>query len=149
MKRTTLLIAGLGLCLVAVASGDEKIKLDGIKCIVAGAKAAKADNAEAYKDGKVFFCCANCPKAFAKDTAKFATKANHQLIATSQAKQANCPLTGGEVDSGTAISVKGAKIAFCCNNCKGKAEKAEGDAQMEMLFSDKAFAKAGFKVAKK
>lgn len=149
MKRFSLLITGLGLCLAAVGAGDEKIKLDGIKCIVAGAKAAKADNSVAYKDGKVFFCCANCPKAFAKETAKFATKANHQLIATGQAKQANCPLTGGEVDSGTEISVKGAKIAFCCNNCKGKAEKAEGDAQLEMLFSDKAFEKAGFKVAKK
>ena len=63
--------------------------------------------------------------------------------------QANCPLAGGELDSGTAITVKGAKIAFCCNNCKGKAEKAEGDAQLDMLFGEKAFGKAGFKVAEK
>ena len=35
------------------------------------------------------------------------------------------PLTGGKIDASTAIEVNGATVAFCCNNCKGKAEKAE------------------------
>src|SRR5260221_5220632 len=69
----------------------DAIKLDGIKCPVAGTKAAKAGTEVDYKGGKVFFCCDNCPKAFAADKAKFAEKANHQLAATKQAKQVKCP----------------------------------------------------------
>ena len=149
MKNLSVLAVGLSLCVATLVFAEEKIKLDGINCPVAGNKAAKADKSVSYKGGQVFFCCGNCPKAFEGNTAKFATKANHQLVATSQVVQANCPLTGGELDSGTAITVKGAKIAFCCNNCKGKAEKAEGDAQLDMLFGEKAFGKAGFKVAEK
>jgi YHS domain-containing protein len=128
------------------AYAADEVKLDGVKCVVAGSKDAKAANAVDYKGGKVFFCCMNCPKAFKADTKKFAAKANHQLVATGQAKQAKCPLTGEEVDASTAIEVSGAKIAFCCNMCKGKAEKSKE--QIELLFNDKAFEKAGFKVGK-
>lgn len=149
MKRISILTVSVLSLVLATAYAEEKVKLDGVKCIVAGTKAAKEDNAVAYKDGKVFFCCMNCPKAFAGDKAKFATKANHQLVATGQAKQGKCPISGKDLDAGTEITVSGAKVAFCCNMCKGKAEGASGDEQLEMLFSDKAFDKAGFKVAKK
>jgi hypothetical protein len=47
------------------------------------------------------------------------------------------------------LTVGGAKVQFCCDNCKGKVEKEKGDEQLEMVFSDKAFEKAGFKVEKK
>ncbi len=103
-----------------------------------------------YKGGKVFFCCDNCPKAFAKKLeAKdkvVAAKANHQLVATGQAKQAKCPFSGGPLK--TELTVNGAKVQFCCNNCKGKAEKMEGEEQMVALFGDEAFEKAEFKVKK-
>ena len=147
MKRLSLLVVALGFALTSVYAAEE-VKLDGVKCIVAGDKAAKADKSADYKGGKVYFCCGNCPKAFAKDEKKFATKANAQLVATGQAKQHKCPLSGQDLDKDTEITVGGAKVSFCCNMCKGKVEKAKGDEQLELVFSDKAFDKAGFKVEK-
>jgi YHS domain-containing protein len=153
LKETTMKRFALGvavLCSLAVAGVfAAEVKLDGIKCVVASGKAAKAEKSADYKGGKVYFCCDGCPKAFAKDTKKFATKANAQLVATGQAKQAKCPLSGGDLNKDTEITVGGAKVQFCCNMCKGKVEKAEGDKQLEMVFGEKAFEKAGFKVEKK
>jgi YHS domain-containing protein len=148
MKRRSL----VALIAVAVFAGGlyaaDEIDLKDIKCVVAGAKPAKADNSVDYKEGKVFFCCQNCPKAFEKDTAKFASKANKQLVATKQYKEVKCPLSGEALNPDTAIEVAGVKVAFCCNNCKGKVAKAKDDEQIDLVFSDGAF-KKGFEVAKK
>jgi hypothetical protein len=147
MRRFSLLVAAFGLLLTAVVA--DEVKLDGIKCVVNPKAAAKADKSADYKDGKVYFCCDSCPKAFAGDTKKFATVANTQLVATGQAKQGKCPLTGGDLNKDTEITVAGAKVQFCCNNCKGKVEKTEKDKQAELVFSDDTFKKADFKVEKK
>jgi len=120
--------------------------LEGVKCLTNPKAAAKADKSVSYKGGKVFFCCDNCPKKF--DAEKNATAANHQLVQSGQAKQAKCPLSGGDLNPDTKIKVAGAEVSFCCNMCKGKVNDAKGDAQIEMVFSNKAFEKAGFKVGK-
>lgn len=138
----------LGLAL-ATAYAAEEVKLDGIKCVVADKKDAKADKSVDYKDGKVYFCCGGCPKAFKEDTKKFATKANHQLVATGQAKQGKCPFSGGDLNKDTELTLNGAKVQFCCNNCKGKVEKAEEAKRVEMVFNDDAWKKGEFKVEKK
>jgi hypothetical protein len=148
MRRISLLAVALGFTLTAVYAAEE-VKLDGIKCVVQGDKAAKADKSLDYKDGKIYFCCGNCPKAFEKDKAKFETKANAQLVATGQAKQGKCPLTGKDVDKSQELTLNGAKVNFCCGNCKGKVEKAKGDDQLALVFSDDAWKKAEFKVEKK
>ena len=131
---------------VAVYAEDAKDALKDVKCPVSG-QPVKADKTVDYKGGKVYFCCENCPKSF--DAKKHGTKANHQLIATGQAKQEKCMFTGGKLNPETKITVKGAAVCFCCNMCKGKAEKATGDEQITLIFSDAAFEKGGFKVAKK
>ena len=77
-----------------------------------------------------------------------AAKANAQLVASKQYVQKGCPFSGGELNAETKIKVGGAEVAFCCNNCKGKAEKMEGDAQLEALFGEKAFKTAKFEKAK-
>ena len=133
--------AALLACATAYAADA---KLEGIKCPVSD-KAVKAASSVDYKGGKVYFCCDNCPKAFNKDRAKFATKANLQLVATGQAKEAKCPITGKDLNPTTAIEVGGVKVAFCCNNCKGKVSKAEDDEQLNLVFGDEAF-KKGFEV---
>ena len=80
---------------------------------------------------------------------KFATKANAQLVSTKQYKQKGCPISGGKLNADTAIKVAGVKVAFCCNNCKGKVAGEKDEAkQLELVFAEKAFAK-GFKKAKK
>lgn len=137
--------AVIALCTATVGIAEDP-KLDGVKCVVAAGKDAKASNSLDYKGGKVYFCCQGCPKAFQKDTAKFAASANHQLVATGQAKQEKCPLSGGPINADTAIDVKGVKVAFCCEKCQGKAK--ESDDAVALLFSDAAFDK-GFKVETK
>jgi YHS domain-containing protein len=137
---SALLLAGL-----AAYAAEEKAAFKAT-CPVSG-KPALEDKTVEYKGAKVYFCCENCPKAFAKDTAKFATKANQQLVATGQATEVKCPLSGAKLNPETAVDVGGTKVTFCCNNCKGKVEAAKGDAQAELVFSDAAFAK-GFEVKK-
>ena len=148
-KTTFLVLAVAAALLLPRLSAEDKPKdkLNGAKCPVGG-KVAKEESSADYRGAKVYFCCDNCPKAFAKDTAKFATKANHQLAQTGQAKQEKCPLSGGDLNNDATTDVAGVKVTFCCNNCKGKVEKAEGDAKLELAFADKAFDK-GFKVEKK
>ena len=69
------------------------------------------------------------------------------MVVTGQAKQVNCPFTGKVLNPDTAIEVSGAKVAFCCNNCKGKAARYTGEEQFNLIFGDNAFEK-GFKVEK-
>lgn len=146
MLRIMMVACGLLALTLAVEVRAEEAKEAKLMCPVAG-RPAKTDFAVDYKGGKVYFCCPNCPGAFKKNPEKFASKANHQLVASGQAKQVGCPFSGGKVNPATVITVKGAKIGFCCNNCKGKATQAEGAAQVTLLFGDKAFDKA-FKVEK-
>ena len=148
LKKMTSVIAVLLVASATVIAGD--VELDGVKCCVLANKDAKAEKSADYKDGKVYFCCGGCQGKFAKDSKKFAAKANHQLIATKQYEQKSCPFSGGKLNPETAVKVAGTKVAFCCNNCKGKVEGAKDDAaKLKMVFSDKAFEKGFKKAAKK
>lgn len=130
------LLVGLG----AVAS---EVKLEGVKCLIAGRPIA-VDKAADYKGAKVYFCCGNCLGKFNEDATPFAAKANRQLVETSQAKQKACPLSGAPCK----VSVEdGVKIGFCCNNCLGKYNDATAEERLNLVFSDAAFAK-GFEVKK-
>lgn len=140
----------LGLCAVAllafgVMAADEKKETFG-KCPVSGKDAVKDQSAE-YKGAKVYFCCPGCPDPFKADTAKYAAKANLQLVASGQATQAKCPLLGKPVNAAQTVEVSGVKVSFCCGNCKGKAAGASGDAQIDLVFADGPFTK-GFEVKK-
>lgn len=135
-------VAGL-----AVNAADEAKKFSA-KCLVAGKPDAKEDKFSEYKGGKVYFCCDNCKGKFDKDPAAFATKANAQLVSTGQAKQVKCPIAGTPCKEDKFTEVNGVKVHFCCDGCKGKVEKAEGDAKAELVFSDAAF-KKGYEVPKK
>jgi predicted RNA-binding Zn-ribbon protein involved in translation (DUF1610 family) len=137
--------AVLALTAARAAEEEGKKKVE-IACPVTG-KPINKEHSVAYKEAKVYFCCPNCPKAFEKDTAKFATKANHQLVLTEQAVQKKCPITGQPTKEEQMVEVAAAKVHFCCPNCKGKVAKAEGKEQLELVFADKAFAK-GFEVKK-
>ncbi len=116
-----------------------KINLKGIKCVVTGNAAQDREGTSAvYKGGKVFFCCRGCPKAFEKDGKKFSAKANHQLVATKQAKQVKCVFTKRRLNPRTQIRVQGVEITFCCSSCMKKS--LDSTDQIEMLFNDKQFA---------
>ena len=141
-------LVGLLAGVTAWAAEEGKINLENIKCIMAPSKAANPEKSAEFKKGKVFFCCDGCKGKFEKDKEKFATKANHQLVATKQYTQKACPFSGGDVNPEKTTKVNGVEVGFCCGNCLGKVEKAEGDEKVEMVFGAKAFDK-GFEVAKK
>jgi len=149
MKARTLIcmLALAGLVFVGSSTADEKKDpLAGVKCPVSG-KPIKEDATVKYKDAKVYFCCQNCPKAFAKNTEKFAAKANHQLVATGQYTQKVCPITGRAMKEDKSAKINGVTVSFCCPGCLGKSKKAE-DA-VAFAFNDKAFEKGFEKAAAK
>lgn len=149
-RKMKKLIASLAAVLVLASAADLSAETDlkGVKCLMAS-KPASADKSADYKQGKVYFCCGGCASKFQKNTKKFATKANHQLVATKQYKQTGCPFSGRDVDASTSIKVAGTDVAFCCSGCKSKVESAKDDtAKIALVFSDKAF-KQGFKKAEK
>jgi uncharacterized pyridoxamine 5'-phosphate oxidase family protein len=148
MKSRKVLVALAALVLIgsSLAVADSP-SLEGIKCLLQASKPASASKSAEYKEGKVYFCCDNCLKAF--NAEKHGAKANHQLVATKQYKQEACPLSGGKLDDSTAIEVGGAKVAFCCNNCKGKVADMKGDEQVAAVFGEEAFKKAKFAAVKK
>ena len=84
----------------------------------------------------MYFCCQNCPKAYDADPAKFTAKVHQQLLQTGQMTQVGCPFSGGAVKPETIIEVAGNKVGFCCNNCKGKVEKASDEERLAMVFGN-------------
>jgi len=111
------------------------------KCPVSGADAKKEQSAK-YKDKDVYFCCEKCKAAFEADSAKYATKANHQLVQTKQFKQTVCPLSGGKLNKEESVKVDGVKVTFCCDKCKGAIEAATKEEQLTKIFAEEVFAKS-------
>ena len=113
------------------------------KCPVSGHGCDPAAHAD-FAGGKVWFCCEKCQASFAEDSAPFAAKAHAQMVSTGQLVQKGCPFSGGPVKAGTQLVVADAEVGFCCNNCKGKVEKAGPDEQVTMVFGNiaKGFAPA-------
>jgi len=140
MNTLSLIATGL----LAFTFGE--IDLDGVKCPISG-RAVTADASAAHNGGKVFFCCGNCLAKFNEDSAPFAPKANAQLVMTGQATQKACPISGRPTDETKTTKVAGTKVAFCCANCLGKVNDAEGDEQIKLVFASEAFKKA-FEVKK-
>lgn len=148
MRRFSL-VASLALfAFVASVFADDAKKEFKATCPVAKTKAAKEDKFVEYKGGKVYFCCGGCPEAFKKDTAKYATRANMQLVQTGQFKEVKCPFSGQDLNPATKIKVGDVDVCFCCDKCKAKTEAAKGDEQLDLVFNDKAFEK-GFKAVEK
>ena len=131
------------LCSTVVVSAAVKEPKDA-KCPVSG-KGCNPEKSADFAGGKVYFCCGNCENAFKGDSAKFAAKAHQQLVSTGQLVQKGCPFSGGAVKPGTQLDIGGAEVGFCCNNCKGKVEKASADEQVTLVFGsiEKGFAPAG------
>lgn len=132
---------------VAVNAAEEKKEEKPVaKCPVSG-NDIKKDQKSTYKEKEVYFCCDKCKAAFDKEPAKHAVKANLQLVQTEQFEQTKCPMSGGALNKDQKTKIGGVTVSFCCDKCKGAAEKATGDDQLAKVFSDEAF-KKGF-VAKK
>ena len=141
------LVGLLGTVSVGRADEPKKVNLDGIKCLICNMQVSEDISTE-YKGAKLYFGCAGCPSRFQANVAKYAAKANAQLVATKQAKQKACPLSGRPCKKQINTKVAGTTVYFCCNGCKNRVAKLQGDAQIKKVFGDSAFQK-GFEVVKK
>jgi hypothetical protein len=128
----------------AAKAGESKTLGKDVKCPVSGKPVNPADFVE-FEKAKVYFCCEDCPVAFKKDPTKYAAKAHLQMVQTEQLKEVACPFTGKKLNPETAIDVGGVKVAFCCDQCKAKAEKEKGDDRVALVFKDTS---KGFKLTK-
>jgi YHS domain-containing protein len=102
---------------------------------------AKAGQAIEHQGAKLLFCCGKCAKMFKETPAKFAVGANHQLVATGQARQEKCPLGGGKVDSSIFAEVQGVKVSFCSEEARKKVANASPVEQLNLVFGTEAFAR--------
>lgn len=149
------LLAVLGALTLMTSFGiaANEVALKGVKCLMVSSKDANPQKSATWKEGSVYFCCDNCLGKFNKlddsGKEKVAAVANHQLVATKQYEQKGCPFSGGEINADTKIDVKGASVAFCCENCQGKAKNMKEDEQIASLFGEKAFKTAKFAPVKK
>jgi YHS domain-containing protein len=149
------LIAAISAGALSVADDKSEKKEDKKKeaafCPVGGiGHDVNKDVAVDFEGGKVNFCCDKCPEAFKKDSAKFATKARHQLLATSQIEQVACPLSGHKLDPEQKAEVAGLEIGFCCDTCQGKIAKTEKqEERIALVFKDSIKDSKAFKLKKK
>lgn len=149
IAKLLLSVSVVGCLLMVSAPEDKEVQpeLKEVKCFMMPKKDVKESFSAEYNGAKVFFCCKGCMGKFKKDQDKYATKANQQLVTTKLFKQTGCPISGGDLDPSTEISLNGTKVQFCCNNCKGKVEgEKDEEKQMEMVFGKAAFEKGFEKV---
>ena len=134
-------------CSMTAFSTADTPDLEGIKCVISGRPVA-ADATSELDGYTVYFCCGNCVKAFNKDKGKFTSKAFHQAVATKQAKQDTCPKSGRGLNPEVVLVVGGVDVGFCCNGCKGWAEKLPEDDRIAKIFNRDVFEK-NFSTTKK
>lgn len=139
--RTLVTGCALLVACTLVAAEAAKLDLKDVKCPVSGGP-AKEEGKVDYKGAAVYCCCTNCPKKFASETEKFASKANFQLAQTKQFVQKCCPISGKPVNEEKSVKINGLAVTFCCDGCKGKVEKADDAEKLALVFDDKPFDKS-------
>jgi YHS domain-containing protein len=143
MKASWIVMSVAASMLLAVG-GLKAAKEEGKKefkatCPVSG-KPAGEDHVVELKNGdKVYFCCDNCPKAFKANPKKYDLQVKRQLVETGQVVQVACPMTGKPMSKDHTAKVGEAEVAFCCDKCQGKFEKASDEEKLKLLFAAKDF----------
>lgn len=118
-----------------IAAEKETEKEFKATCPVSGKPAIESSFVE-ENGKKVYFCCTNCPKAYAKDPKKFANKTRNQMLETAQIVQVACPISGQPIDEEAMVEVGDTKVGFCCEKCVAKYEQASADEKLALLFAD-------------
>ena len=130
---------------IKVSARDPRdVPVVGVKCLMS-AEPAIARFTMNFKGGKLYFCCAGCRSEFTDNLTANSALANHQMLLTGQVRGTICLFTGRKLNPRFTIKVAGADVPLCCNGCKTKALAVKGDAQMQLLFNNAAFAK-GFEL---
>lgn len=107
-------------------------------CPVRGDKVKKEFQA-AYKGAKLFFSSAEAKRDYESQPGRYYEKANLQLLATKQAKQVACPLTGRNLNPKATATIGGQTVQFCCPNCARMTGQATLSEQLKFVFGAKSF----------
>lgn len=76
------------------------------------------------------------------------TMSNLQLVASGQAKQVACPVTGEKLHPKRFLTIQGIRVGFCCLGCLGKvADEKQKEIRLYYVFGNNAF-RRGFKMGK-
>lgn len=164
MKKITGLLMAIALLVSAMAfAAPQKKKAAKVTevwtCPMTGGKVTdKKSKTATVANYKVHFCCANCPGAFAKLSAKdkkakaveaakkdktSASKAKPKETAeeVAEAKPVQltnvwtCPISGGaikdqEAAKAGAVTVGNYRVHFCCEGCPGQFEKLSAEEKL-------------------
>jgi YHS domain-containing protein len=123
-----------GLSVAHNDSGEHKFQAT---CPVAGKPAIESSFVELPNGGgKVYFCCKNCPKAYANNPEKYEMKVRRQLLETGQIAQVGCPISGRPVNEETLVDVGRAHVGFCCKGCLAKYDGADDDGKLKIVFAN-------------
>jgi YHS domain-containing protein len=145
MKSRWMIMSLFVAALVAVsglkAAKEEAKKEFKATCPVAGKPAGESHVKELKNGDKVYFCCDNCPKEFAKNPKKYTLQVNRQLVETGQVVQVACPITGKSVSKDHMVEAGMTKVGLCCEKCEAAYTKANDEEKLKMLFAKAAFDK--------
>ncbi len=88
-------------------------------------------------EGRVYFCCKSCIKAFSDNPRKYADKMANQrkALANLPRVQVTCPVTGQPVKKDVFVEHNGRKVYFCCKDCPDVYEKNPEKYQGRLLSS--------------
>jgi YHS domain-containing protein len=146
--RTTISVCVVGLLVArgfsapATESGNKKKIV--ATCPVTGRPAIEKSFIELPEgNGKVYFCCENCPRAYVANPKKYRIQLHRQLVETGQEVQVACPICGKPGNANVAIESGAARVSFCGAKCLAKYNEAKTDAaKLKLVFNSAAMRKS-------
>jgi YHS domain-containing protein len=138
--------AGGGVLLAAEPKAEAVVK-SGAVCPVTARPVSPAVSIE-YQGAKLYFSSPDCIPTFQANVAKYASRANYQLVVTGQARQVACPFTGKPLNPNIPTEkVYALDVGFCCRACQQTVAGADMLTRLDLVFGD-AF-KTGYVIDKK
>ena len=136
-----------GAFLLAEQPQKQAVEKSGAVCPVT-ARPISASVAIDYQGAKVYFSSPDSIPIFQANLAKYASRANYQLVVTGQAREVACPFTGKPLNPNIpTVRVYGLDVGFCCRACQQTAAGVDMLTRLDLIFGD-AF-KTGYAIEKK
>jgi YHS domain-containing protein len=136
------LLVAKGFSAPAAESGNKKKFL--ATCPVTGKPAIEKSFLELPDgNGKIYFCCDNCPKTYEANPKRFRIQLHHQLVETGQEVEVACPICGKPGSADFTVESGAAKVSFCGAKCLAKYNEAKSDtAKLKLVFNSAAMRKS-------
>ena len=129
---------------VKIVSGDGSTKAASVAKIFKSGKVGDRNFLDKdIRNGKVYFCCENCPKTYEASPKKYRIQLHRQLVETGQEVQVACPICGEPGNADFTVELGAAKVSFCGAKCLAKYNEAKTDtARLKLVFNSAAMRKS-------